>query len=209
MILDAVDIILQTRYFNQIPLNANGTASHPGWPEEDRQWGGHAFYPKWIRAVHATHLGGGPPNRRKGGFPDFLLASHDELPNPAAVFEVKFWYGTPDRILTEMRMGYPHGQFPWNEQSTTGKVLKQIWGEMIYHRATLGAITNGRLVAVYMKTGPDEITLSDWHPWESSDIVHTIAGLTCLSIDWPILLQHFQENVIVDAFSAPRVVGLE
>ena len=100
-----------------------------GWTEIDKPLASHAFFPTWSRSVHALHLGGGPDNRRKGGFPDFLLAKHDGLPDMAAVIEVKFWMSLSDQLLTRMWRAMNNGVFPWTAPPGTSsamKLLKQV-----------------------------------------------------------------------------------
>ncbi|KAF7795797.1 hypothetical protein EIP86_006964 [Pleurotus ostreatoroseus] len=132
------------------------------------------FFPQYGRPNHKEH-----PNskagRHKAGFPDYTLHQHPGSISSSATFEVKFFLAVPDGDLADiftMSIVEPGtGRFKW------------IWGEVRNFRTRWGMLTNGSLVSVFVKTGNQELTLSELRPWASEGVMEALAGMTFASVD--------------------------
>ncbi|TCD67830.1 hypothetical protein EIP91_011892 [Steccherinum ochraceum] len=66
--------------------------------------------------------------------------------------------------------------------------MVQIWGELVYFNAWFGFATNGRKVILFVRTGEQELTLSEPHDWSADDeptFIERICPRDERKADWP------------------------
>ncbi|KAF8516603.1 hypothetical protein JB92DRAFT_2909504 [Gautieria morchelliformis] len=168
-IIELLNMLLATRYSN--------TAGQP--PQTQ-------FYPQWGRSCPKAHRN--PGEQTNAGFPDFLLYQSPRQWDHAAIIEVKTWWAYPDDVFTDIfsTAGAQRvsGIFNWKAPLQPGKLLKQLWGELHFFQAKWGACTNGRKIVIFVRTGQNELTLSEIHDFNGDASVHrALIGMCFAAID--------------------------
>ncbi|TCD65022.1 hypothetical protein EIP91_003343 [Steccherinum ochraceum] len=154
------------------------------------------FLPCWSRSVIASHIwdalnAGQWP---KAGLPDRLLLRSANLGDHGALGELKTFWSVSDEVLASIfsaQCAHPQtGFFSW-QGSYSGwlmngpgsSLLKQIWGQLHYFRTKWGFLTNGSTVMLFIKTGAQELTLTEPHSLTDDDVLQALLGLSFASID--------------------------
>lgn len=152
--------------------------------------GAASFYPQWGRACAGVHRNRNidpKTDYKKAGFPDFLfyrIASPEQTP---AVVEVKTMWAYPDALVDDICSvevaDSITGKFNFLGESKAHALIRQIWGELVFFSATWGFWVNGSCVFIFVRTGRNQITLSDRKPLTSPDVIHALAGMTFAAMD--------------------------
>ena len=71
---------------------------------------------------------------------------------------------------------------PWSAAFLTFEFV-QLWGQVKFFDSKWGAVTNGKKICAYVKTGRNELTFSTVQDWDQDDVLQALAGLTFASID--------------------------
>ncbi|KAI0673246.1 hypothetical protein C8Q78DRAFT_1077520 [Trametes maxima] len=129
---------------------------------------------------------------KKAGYADFI--GFDEIgAHPTFGVEVKcHWQKSYENevmegLRTSATVDALTGQFRWNDKNSRGATfLQQIWGEMEFAKLTWALITNGSRVFFVVKTGPQELTLSDLMSITDPDLYQTALGMCFASVDQKI-----------------------
>lgn len=126
---------LQTRYLSTVGNALQGAPA--GWrsksgrrldkPPEN------AFYPQWGRPCHSDHPSSG---RDKAGFSDFMIHKSGSKLDNGAIVEVKFFMTVTDNTLrglfSDDTAERDTGEFDWEHESITAKLLRQVNTSMFY-----------------------------------------------------------------------------
>ncbi|KAI9058669.1 hypothetical protein FKP32DRAFT_1606503 [Trametes sanguinea] len=128
------------------------------------------------------------------GYGDFVLLNQYGA-IPILNIEVKpFWASAYkdrvyERLFREGDLINPRtGEFVWTSRGNKGSrgpgnLLKQNWGELHYSQTSLGFSTNGSKLVVYIKTGPNELTLGSLVDFTDKDLLLILTGLVFASVD--------------------------
>ncbi|KIJ50424.1 hypothetical protein M422DRAFT_65765, partial [Sphaerobolus stellatus SS14] len=167
------------------PLNCFLKIRYPSLKVEEAELG----YPQWGRACSEAHLT--PGKRNNAGFPDFLLIRSSQKPDHGAIREIKTWWAYHNSdfydILAASTVSQPGGEFV-DSQTTSAKVLRQLWGQMHFFNCHLGFCTNGKVIILCAKAGPDTIVLSPPKPWDDPEVHQALIGLGYAGVDMRHLL---------------------
>lgn len=85
-----------------------------------------------------------------------------------------------------------------NQINITTSEVNQLWGELHFFRANLGVWTNGRLVALCIKTNNNTLVFTEYKSWSDPEVPLALAGLSFLAVNQigrPNLLDRFMLNV--------------
>ncbi|KAL4245684.1 hypothetical protein ABKN59_009514 [Abortiporus biennis] len=196
-ILHPLNLLLRTRYQHfEMPLV-----------------GMRVQYPRWGRA--SGKVNAGTQGKKKAGYPDFILyAGPARKGQNAIVCEVKNWWSyTPADLesLGPVQVNVPPEmrairirddtttEFYWGSDAIPARLIKQIWGELVYCEAFVGFWTNGNQIFLFARTKRNELTISKMHLWTDKDIHHTLFGLSCLGADLVKLDSPPERQVLIDA----------
>ncbi|KAF8499492.1 hypothetical protein JB92DRAFT_3124809 [Gautieria morchelliformis] len=180
-IIEPLNMLLETRYQN--------TAGQT--PQTH-------FYPQWGRSCPKAHRT--PGQKTNAGFPDFLLYVGPRQRTHVAIIEVKTWWAYSDDVFASIfstataRRG--SGVFDWSEDEQQVTLLKQLWGELYFFQAQWGACTNGRKIVIFVRTGRNELTLSEIHNFDGDPSVHrALIGMCFAAIDEAAGLRFVTDSV--------------
>ncbi|KAF8503190.1 hypothetical protein JB92DRAFT_2970797 [Gautieria morchelliformis] len=168
-IIEPLNMLLETRY-------SNTAGQAPQTP----------FYPQWGRSCPKAHRN--PGDKTNAGYPDFLLYQNPRQRQHGAIMEVKTWWAYPDddftSIFSTIAAQRGSGFFDWTSDKRPAKLLKQLWGELYFFQANWGACTNGRKIVIFIRTGQNELTLSEIHDFDGDASVHrALIGMCFAAID--------------------------
>ncbi|KAF8480704.1 hypothetical protein JB92DRAFT_3132998 [Gautieria morchelliformis] len=160
------------------------------------------FYPQWGRSCPKAHRT--PGVKTNAGFPDFLLYMGSQPKRHTAIIEVKTWWGYPNNVFTNIFSSTVavrgSGAFTWTQEGSTAKLLRQLWGQLYFFETTWGACTNGRVIMIFVKTGRNELSLSEIHDLHDNPLVHkALIGMCFASLD-----QRGGSQYITDSLCPPQ-----
>jgi len=129
-VINAMNLYAQARYRNLQPVVPQLLP-----PDQQEPRG---YYPIWRRAVHVDHSRRAT-DKKKAGFPDFVLTTDQKRTQASsiALMEVKtFWSYDWNSCVTGIYSidvaEQLTGDFIWRVSSKSHKLLKQVWGEMLF-----------------------------------------------------------------------------
>ncbi|CAA7271259.1 unnamed protein product [Cyclocybe aegerita] len=120
---------------------------------------------------------------------DFLLRSGPSVnARHGAVIEVKTWWSYATEFFMEIfrssaLIAQQTGVINWGMNTISSKIIKQIWGQLVYLGCRWGAITNGDIIMVYTMTNSDELTISTPKKLNRPDLIPAITGLSFAGVD--------------------------
>ncbi|EPQ52946.1 hypothetical protein GLOTRDRAFT_95011 [Gloeophyllum trabeum ATCC 11539] len=181
-ILEILDRVMQTRYQNKVD---RAPPVHQPFDHARR-----SFYPQWGRACAAAHRDGGPDadaDSKKAGYPDFLFYRTARRYDTPAVAEIKNIWSYPNSFVDELysarRVDRITGWIDFRRNSSSDKLIKQVWGQLVFFSASWGFWTNGDYIFIFVKTAHNHLTLSDKKHLTDSDVIRALAGMTFAAMD--------------------------
>jgi len=173
-------LYVQSRYRNLQPV------VHQLLPPDQQEPRG--YYPIWRRAVPMDHVDHNV-DQHKAGFPDFLLTMDQKrtAQSAVAVMEVKTYWSynqeSVELVYSDFVARRGTGIFLWNSNSDSHKLLKQVWGEMLFFECKWGVWTNGEVFIFMIKSANTELTCSRPIHWTDPGAFTAMIGFTLASID--------------------------
>ncbi|RPD61676.1 hypothetical protein L226DRAFT_522479 [Lentinus tigrinus ALCF2SS1-7] len=152
------------------------------------QGGGPTYFPRFGRPTNSTHTVG-VITGHASGIPDSLLFPNQINGAQELCGEVKtFWVYRPDNAYgaAVFRDGVAlsgTGEFNWHGNAIAIKLVKQVWCELVNYGLTWAYSTNGKTVMIFAKLSRNMLVAGDPIPWDSPELLQTLAGLCFASVD--------------------------